>query len=829
MGIFGSTKTYVSSTLYNLAGDEAKRPDYLKSLVVGNVITNSKFSVADTVRSGYVKGPGIRLRTFFKWAQTNYGAIGVPEGTLGGRANIDYSVVAGQISHPVGTTVRVQYVKVDTADYAYWAEQWMFENHPTLVDTAWSSDIDENTGLITVTFADTTTATFAPTDFVKNAEYLYVVYHLTKDGGSSAVTTGATTSIGSTTPFPSTAGFTLESHDVDGIIEETETWVYTKTEYKGTDPTPGTDGTYSLKTSLIHVEERDILGDVTSRTTRTDTQDIYHRTWETTKYLIYRIGSGNAVLDALVQDETEDGEYFPFIPLRLDNKFLSTTYEPAAYALAKRAYRRASGQNMDKLIETLSESESLADIDYAYVMYGVTLNALDASARQYLYRFFDRCRAVQTSTTAGYSTYHSGLEAYDLDVAAWAEWKAAQSDELDPLFHTPEPTIRTRPTDGGNWITIKSNGTLNTNLNMKIGWQLIEEEVGSGLFDPGRKPGEVWLDLVPLAAGEKDKIYFKSQVFTGERYDNTRFTITWQVTETLWKKLTISGAVHENLIYNGKSVRTTPKDAFEDAEDSGFLVPLHYATVREMRLVDSTQMCSACTFLVLNSYLVKKTGFLASILSIFSFIVAIALAIVFPPLAATFSTIGTALGLTGLAAIVVGGVIFTLASMVLTKIVTKVAILAFGEKLGAIIGAILSFFAVSAGTGLLNGQSLSALWGNLMSPIGIYSLTNAVGSGIAGWVQASTMDVQAKTQDLMEEYEQDSKKVSDLFAQNIGYGTGQIDPMSLTDIRLGNSMETSSQFLSRTLMTGTDIAEMSLAMLTNFADLTLSTELLPDG
>ena len=80
MGLFSSTKIYVSSTVYNLAGDEINRPDYLKSLVLGNLLTKTDMDIADTIQSGYIKGPGIKLRNFFRWAQDNYDYIGMPLG-----------------------------------------------------------------------------------------------------------------------------------------------------------------------------------------------------------------------------------------------------------------------------------------------------------------------------------------------------------------------------------------------------------------------------------------------------------------------------------------------------------------------------------------------------------------------------------------------------------------------------------------------------------------------------------------------------------------------------------------------------------------------------
>jgi len=41
MGLFGSKKIYVASTVQNMAGDELKRPNYLKTTVIGNVIANN--------------------------------------------------------------------------------------------------------------------------------------------------------------------------------------------------------------------------------------------------------------------------------------------------------------------------------------------------------------------------------------------------------------------------------------------------------------------------------------------------------------------------------------------------------------------------------------------------------------------------------------------------------------------------------------------------------------------------------------------------------------------------------------------------------------------
>ena len=837
MGLFSSKKTYVSSSLVNLAGEELDRPNYLKSLVAGNVIANNKFSITETLQSGLIKGPGMRMRTFFQWAENHYGGIGVPTGSLGGRMNLDYSLVEDQIPHDPGETIRLQLVEVAAADYAYWAEQWMFDHYPELVGSDWVADFNDTTGEIEITFEDTTTASFTPSNFSQNSAYIYAVYTVISGAGEGEEIIGDTTPIDlDTEEFPDTTGWNLLSNDVavdpDNTENELETWVYEKTEYLGQHPT--IDATYSLKSTLTLIEIRDTLSEVVSRSYQLTTLELFDQVWSSAKLFIYRIGSGNAVLDQAIVEETNSGEFLPFIPIRLDNKFLSESFHADSYALAKKAYKRMSGENLDNIIEKIADNENLDEIDYAYVMYGVPLNVLDNNAREYLFRFFDKLRLSQTSSNVEYAIWASAMTAHQDQDVDWMEWKLAQSSPLDPLYGTPPPGLSTVPTKPGNYVRIKSNGSLNTNVDMKISWLAIELLEGEGLKKPGAKKGEFWLDTGTTSLNPNNNIYSNGQLFGTSSADNEVVNIHWQVDEDNWKTLRIIGAVHENLIYKGKAVKITGKEALDDAEESGFLVPIHMETMREMNFVHSTQMSTSCTFLVFNSYkVVKKKWYQTGIFKLFVFVAIIVATIVFPPFGAeamsTFASIGTAIGLTGLAAVIVGAIIYNLAMMIIVRIIGIVAVEVLGEKWGALFAAVASFAVAQVGAGMLNGASfgtsLSSMWGNMMSASNLLQLTSAVGNGISGFVQASTMNTLQDIEQMNADYNKESKRISDLFAENLGYGNGYIDPMSLTDVSFGNVMETESQFLTRTLMTGSDIAELSMDMLTNFTRYTLSTDL----
>lgn len=733
MGLFGSKKTYVSSTVYNLAGDETKRPNYLKTLVINNIISRGRFSMPETLRKGYEKGPNARMRSFFHWAKEHYGLIGVPSGNLGGTMDFDNDILAAEIPREPGESVLIQDVELAGPDYAYWAEQYMLANHPDLLGTDWTSDIDEASKTVIIQLADQTLIEVPVPDYEPKATYLYVVYNL--------------------------------------AVERNQ--------------------------------------------------------WGPTRIWIYRVGSGNLALDTMVRDEVAEGEYFPFIPVRINNKFLSQNYEPEAYELCKDAYKRATGGDLDELIAQIADNESLPDIDYTYVFFGVSLNAKSREAKEYLFRFWDKLRLSQTSSNIEYRLYEQAQANFESNREGYYSWLGGDRSTTAPW------TQKTGPNKPTSSVRIKSSGSLDTDLDMTLSWKNITLTEGTGLKKPDAQVGEYWLTKEPLAAGAPKKIYVEGAIFFGDKTDNSVFAIHHQVTADRWRTLTIHGAVHRNEIYNNKSVYIDAWEALDDADESGFLVPLHYATLREMSLPKATQLQINSAYLVFNSYkVVKKKWYQTGIFKIVMIIVIVAITIISPPaggvsagILGSSAAVGAAIGLSGLTALIVGAAINAIAGMIVAQLIMTGATLVFGDKLGAIIGAIAAFAALQIGTALSNGMELSTMWQNLMSADNLIRMSSAVGNGVGGYIQASALDVVQKTNTMLEGYAEDMERMSELYAQNIGYDRGVIDPLSLTDVKFGNALESQDQFLTRTLLTGSDIAEMSIDMLSRFSDYTLSTRL----
>lgn len=689
-GLFGGSTTYVSSTLYNLSGEPLERPSFLKTSVVGALVVPGGNSFGKNIVNSYLVGPGLRLRSFFNWADNgNYDGIGIPTGSLGGNSSVDAATVQGEIPADVDETIEVLATAMGIADYSNWVEQYIAVNNPSELGTAYISDINESTGEITITYVDTSTASFTPSDYDPNGVYIYATYNIETD----------------MTPDP-----------------------------------PVITGPFVF---------------------------------------IYKFGTGNTTLDALIIAEADDGEYIPYIPIRLDGEFLSDTYEASSYALAKKAYKKVSRGNLDDVIASLNDNPDLDEIDYAYIVFGVPMNVLNKHCRKYLFEFFDRLRGIQTNTNV-----------------EWLLWQAAM--DASEIVTAPE-----------NSVHIKSNGVLDTNINMKITWNTINYETGTGLGKVGATDDEYWLEASTVT------------------YQDNVVEIFHQIDSNNWEKLIVIGAVHTNLVYNNKSVVITATEALDDVDESGFLVPLHYDTLYDMGIKDSTEVCSQSMFMVLNSYtVVKKKWYQTGIFKIIVFAAIIAISIAVPPLGgaamATYASIGAAIGLTGILGAIVGAIVYSIATMIVMKVIGKISTELFGERFGQIIGAVLGVVAMTIGPAVLQGGSMSSAWGQMMSATNLLNMTNALAGGISGYVAAGAMKTMQETEELKRQYQQDYAELAQKFADEFGYGKAFVDPLGLTGNQFGNWSETEAQFLSRTLMTGTDIAELSKDMLNNFVEYTLT-------
>lgn len=889
MGLFGSSsQTIVSSVVYNLAGDVAKRPNFLKTALASAILGDSP-SIPQSITSSYLNGPGLRLKTFSSWAAKNYtNVVGVTAGNIVTGNSLKNDVLATQIPALAGYTVEIESSDLGIADISWWAEQYILTNHPDRIQTHWHADYLN--GQCVITYVDGTKDTFTPAGFNPDAKYIFAGYTLNTGKAAGPVVTGNVVSLGSTA-FPDTSDWTLDSQTMaqktinltthihtqsnfsDGrasivgpttdivnaaLVVETHT-VFEKTDYKGIDPANVTR-THSLRSVMyqdqtassvagtaVAVEAaRQTLPDgvlqvdytitaadqlVFSRTYRTDTQDVTNSTTSAMQIFIYPQGGGNATLDAMFAAPANIGTFLPYIPIRIDNKMLSTTYQPDIYAAAKKAYKKATGGKFDDLVDSINTNKSIGDIDYAYVVFGVSLNTTELTAKEYMFKFFETMMLSASFTPHAYSQFKTQWAKAQASQDAFGKWLGTNGGFGQPVGAAP--AVTPYPSLPVQAIGMQTDHKTNLNYEIQVLWNGIEKTIGAGILDAAHKVGDIWWTV--NGADQFDQLFYVSQDPSIGGFTNSfkvnHVTLNWQVDDNNWKQLSIYGLLHKNLIYNGMAVETSVIDAINDTGESPFIIPLHEEIFKSTSMVDSTQLSTACCYLVFNCYqVVKKKWYQTGLFSIILIVVVIVITIYSGGFGATSAgllgtnaAVGASLGFAGAAAAIVGAVANAIAAIILMKTIGLVSTAAFGDKVGAIIGAVASLVAITVGTAYMNGANFSTALTQLTSPKNILQLTSAVGKGYTQYLGAETQDIINQTEQVSADYNTQSKTISDLFDQNVANLSG-VDSSALTDAASQQyQAESPSSFLSRTLMTGSDISELDSQLISQFTSLTLDT------
>jgi hypothetical protein len=541
---------------------------------------------------------------------------------------------------------------------------------------------------------------------------------------------------------------------------------------------------------------------------------------------------------------------------------------PNTYAVAKRAFRKAYGTKFDETLKSVLDNDSIGEIDYAYAVFGVSLNVKENACRKYIYRFLEHMLGQAAGGPTEADDFMAQyLAAYESQSAWKSWWDTAHSDPSDRTIpyvdysdssdgvdaHAAappsEPVQVPYPVIPWKSLTVESVVGGVSGYKSQIHWAFIDRTRGTGVLGkPGSegggyaKPGELWWTVEddPFPAITADPA---SEVpgAPKEYADlNNQVTLNWQVSATHWEQLTVTGMHHENHIYKKYMISYTAKESVNwtkrthtvdgdgvpvetitgDYEESGFIFPLHGGVYREMSIVDATQMATACTFLVFNSYTVVQHPWYTS--TWFRVIVIIVIVII--AVAAALNTGGASLGvagsflsagattatLSGSVILIIGALADILTGMALSYAATWIATKAFGEKVGSIVGILLG---LALGTVYAGG--LDALMKVFSTPDGLLAVGMALGNGVAKILQMQAQETMEATVQKMAKYSEKLAKIQELY--NKEFGANRIDPNKVSQL-LNELAEKPEVFLQRTLMTGSDIVNATLAQVDDFVE-----------
>ena len=901
MGLFSSKKIItVSSTLYNMAGDERDRPDFLKATVFSSVISNSP-SIADDLNTAYMGGPGLQQRQFFRYCDRN-DVSGTPTATIVNTVALNPQDVQPHIPAspvppaPVGLNLRCYAAEVTDGSFEAWIERWILENHPTRIGEDWLGDYEPTTNEFSVEFPNNDTFIWtnniAPV-YSPAQRYIVAKYIEYLDDTEEPVQTGAETV--NDPVLPDTTGFTnlvtsgtftpvtlqrvrntilsYNNGDPDVQVEtnvdadvpgEVHNWSQewereTVTSVSGIQVEGLRELLYIQATDVVTNDYTSVVvtqtplggGVIETRTEtttgeqvtdqythRTDTQILLNGSqYGPEQVFIYQIGSGNVTLDALLNDVDISGlpqEFFPFMPVRINNKSVAHPDYASLFEEMSKAYKRGFGykKNFGSLVTSVEENPSIADIDYAYLCFGASLNVKEMACRRYIFKFFETIIPFQFGGSGdAMGNLQTEIDAYNAALEVFHDWEAIVRNsnqdwqlvpsrpEIPSISPPPTNTIKLADENLGFdlrmvWVHAQVdqfNGTFTRQDSDAVGQQSknndIELRVGTPFSWSERLSYNTWYEEEPL--------FIQKSIPSME--------IWWQTDPGSYRVMTVWGLVSYNYIYGGKAVVITSTEALQDTEESGFLVPLHYPTMLEMGIVDYTQMSTANSHILFNSYKVTKKrwyqrGIFKILLTIAIIIVAV---IAFPGAFAAGGGIlggnlalGTALGLTGTAALVAGVVANYIASIIVAEVLKIVGTALFGEKWGALFAAIAGFAIGAAMTGT-----------KLFSAKEILNFGNALANGYAGWVQGNIAEMQEELVEEQNTYEDTMDKINELLKDLYNQNGLNFNPMSLMDSlrNTGGSggylPETLDGYISRTTMTGGDVVDLTLAMVNDFVEI----------
>lgn len=883
MGLFGSKKTYVDSVVYNMAGDPTDRTNYLKYLTMNGIHSDAR-SISETVVSGTLNGPRMNYRAFHRWSSINY-PEGMPTTKLRTDSNITGDQVNPLIPTTPPNEAMASEFYFGVTDYLVWAEKWLLENNPDALETEWDADIDDVTKIITIYYEDESISTFVPEGFVANATYFYAKYYeILEKPGTPPTIVSASPEYGpftSSSLLPSVSGYDLIAIEP---FEKTKTFYEQTTVVKSysdgrpgssTDTeTPYSESTFAAerniysKNGIIYQEPGNpdhnyrridrthiwkefsiIRPEYSTTTEEVEIEDGVIETTVTTIYrdefgpsvwfyqtqiwkedegvfsdlkvLIYQIGTGIPGLDALVPETSLESGYFPVIPLRINNRMVDQPpyVDTEFFKKITKAYKRASGGNkLSKLLDELYDNDDLGDIDYAFLVWGVSLNTASREGKLYIYHYFKE----------QYDLNPGSMIPFQFFLDNFADWNRFMEDIQEWLsFSGGVISFPNAPnTNVGPGIQISTRGLHEYTrfYDFRIQYNAIEESVHSGVHTTGAKKNTVRIVKENDVTRTRNELRGDREITITVRIPV--MSIYFQETENQYRRLIVYGAHHFNNVYNNRYVTTTSTVALNDPDDSGFIIPLNVDILKKMPLTWSNQLCLEGMFIVFNCYkVVKKKWYQTFFGSILISMITMGIGAVFAGANAVLSgagilgtnvAIGAMFGMTGLMGAIAGLALNSLALAIIMNMLNRVA--AGLGWLGAIFSMLVSIGAMGISGGLLTGDFAIDI-SLFMRAENLLKLTFSTVNAYSVFMNAKTQNLYSEMAELESEYNREKKELQEELNALIG-GSVSFDPMLLTDVRFYQD-ESSQMFLDRTLLSGSEIAQISHDLISDFTEVTL--------
>lgn len=773
----GKIKTVVSSVTYNMAGDAADRPNFMKRALT--YLTAADESISEKLPRMYLNSVGTKLGRAYKHAARSEQGLPTASVDLWQYKDFENAVQALLDSQygPGHWKVQDSYLTGDNTaqviekylhdTYGWDAVTGQMTNPPPGFasddDLNWFQNPGAPTGSRSYTIEFRHDANAADADLTKT------VTLDASDGLTGATLTALVSEFQQSTRSDKTVTRAFTAGD------STHTTTSTATTTSG---------------SRTTVTTTTVTMTVSGSTTTIRTKIVDATTFEATGRT-YKLGTGQwPTLDEVWNNRgVVEKTYFPSLPFRVNNEdVLDTKYEKTSSYQTTVKVCQLLGIDAHQIQDQINTNENIKEIDYAFMQCGANMNTKSQAEMDYLFRFWDLCLARSTSTKA--------------NLTAW---------EALPFGNKPKPP--------GNRLTIQDDESKDGAYKVTIEWDYIEKSTVNGKLSPTVKVGA--MDIVRGTSVTYD--YTSND--TRNMMDSTIVSIRRQISDTQYEMISISGAVHKNDVYQGHTVETLAKDAVADPDNNGgFLVPLHMGILSEMPLSRRTQFAQECLYMVFNCYQKVKKPWYAS--GAFKIILAIILIIIIIFTWGSATPAATAVwGAATLAATI--GISMALANMIMAFVISYMVsyllgklkhafIVVFGEKWAAVVMCIIQIVvSVYSGGGLTDSGS----W--LQTAVDIINYASQI---FAAYEQGAMAEMSADYKKFMDQASEDQKKLDALESEFFG-DQSLVTIDYLLKLQKTLREDSPNTFLTRTLLLGSDVVDITMGQISEMVSMNIKPRL----
>jgi hypothetical protein len=354
----------------------------------------------------------------------------------------------------------------------------------------------------------------------------------------------------------------------------------------------------------------------------------------------YRLSDGTYPEISIQYTKIEENAAMPVIPLRYNNVDLTSesNMNTPLYITSKKLLKKM-GIDIDYLGPKINENPDIAEIDHAYIMFGITLQTQNNESIRYLLEYFD------------YLSDKDENKFYDFT-------RAIQTRQ--PIVYD---TYNFSPSDITEWLPDNNISLIEHGLNIRITYSSIRSTLVFGsIGEIGKATSTTTISSTSNSSSTFEWPYTESGTI-----DTSNITFRLQISKNVYKEVRVTGLMHTNNIYSGHAITTTLAESM-DVDNNNFIIPIHYYAAKRLPVLKRNTMYKDSLILVMNSYVeTKLKWYQTGIFKFVMIIIAVAIIIV---------SMGTQTGpvTTALAALLAGELTTAIALAALMAIIDSIII-----------------------------------------------------------------------------------------------------------------------------------------------------------